>query len=82
MIFLAVLLLQITHAAQDNSSIVIAVRMLNGVGMTASDAEPDAEPESEPNAECHALTELQKKEGLQPKMGQTSLHALWGPVTL
>jgi len=58
-IFLAVLLLQITHAAQDNSSIVIAVRMLNGVGMTASDAEPDAEPESEPNAECHALTELQ-----------------------
>ncbi len=71
------------HAAQDNSSRVIAARIWNGVGMTtSSDAEPDAEPESEPNAECHALTELQKKEGLQPKMGQTSLHALWGPVTL
>ena len=70
--------LKIMHAAQDSSSIVIAARILNGVGMTTS----DAEPESEPNAECHALTELQKKEGLQPKMGQTSLHALWGPVTL
>ncbi len=33
--------------------------ILNGVGMTTSDAEPHAKPESEPNAECHALTELQ-----------------------
>ncbi len=47
--------LKIMHAAQDSSSIVIAARILNGVGMTTS----DAEPESEPNAECHALTELQ-----------------------
>ncbi len=46
---------KIMHAAQDSSSIVIAARILNGVGMTTS----DAEPESEPNAECHALTELQ-----------------------
>ncbi len=50
---------KIMHAAQDNISLVIAARILNGVGMTTSDAEPDAKPESEPNAECHALTELQ-----------------------
>ncbi len=53
---------KVMHAAQNNSSLVIAANTLCGVGMmTTSDAEPDAEPESEPDAECRALTELQNE---------------------